>query len=42
MPYPRKGVADDMEDIHTPREEWDVIVSHVTVGGLVTVPLSEE
>lgn len=42
MPYPRKWVADYMEDTHTPREEWEVVVSDVTVGGLVTSPLSEE
>ena len=42
MPYPRERTADNVEDTHTPREEWGVIVTDVAVDGLVAVPPSEK
>jgi len=42
MPYPWERAADDVEDIHTPREEWGVVISNVTPGNLMAMSLFEE
>lgn len=42
VPYPWKGAADNMEDTYAPRKERNVVVSNVSVGDLVAVPLFEE
>jgi hypothetical protein len=42
MPYPRKGVANNVENAYTSRKERGMIVSDVTVDSLVAAPLLEE
>jgi hypothetical protein len=42
VPYPWKGVANNVKDTHPPREEWGVVISDVAIDTLVTGPLSEE
>lgn len=42
MPHPRKWAGDNVEDTYTSHEEWGVVISDVTVDGLVACPLSEE